>query len=461
MLFCLQTNHSHSMYNQAYMLYKGEGVDKDEDGAYAIFEKLNSDHAPSIFSIGIILFQKDKSRSRSRSYFEHCLSIEAYKESECYRYLGLINVHENRLNDALSDLIEACGRGFIETEYILGELYLSKGDIVNSNRYFDLASANGNEWAQWRLGKHTPSPGLVQGLAKEANNGIHFYMKIYAEYLESLNDVDCYLSAAEYYRLSKMNDEADICLDNALDLIQRTCTTPSARDKYYEQLISFDHLPTREIYCQTMFIGGTFDMKLETHLAICKEQGSVIGMYYLGRLYYNWGRKTEANKIFQLFLDSNDKGDLGSPSVIQDVKIWMRDDDDVKSESSCDDFVKVDSDVINKKERKGKKEKKVKKKEPEPEEEGEERMKGSLTPVPKEMVYTPEMVSDGIRQLLKEKRVQMSYYDHIISLLKKIGTDEDIIDVWAIEGAKKGSPTCLKRFGKRWLEDYADMEEVD
>ena len=442
--FSLDPDFPPSRYNRACMMYNGEGTEENKILANREFRVLSNEHGhiPSIFLVAKDQFEH--SSDRNPEMFRKCLEMN-YKEEECGYYIGLCQIHQNKLDEALKILRDTTEGNIAEVNYLIGELIQSGQanlppgvDLSDAVYHFEDAEEE-HELAYWRLGhRHSITPKEEEKLKQKAEQNIPFYMKIYADYNSfKTNKTEYQLVAAEYYRKLDMKEKMDVCVEYVWTLLTDLCYTADEKETLLKQLISFDHLPSRMEWCRIQMDQKQYNHILEAHLLRCMDQGSLLAPYQLGVLYHALGRETEAVNFLNQFVQSRREektSEMIQPALdliaeIENKPISESTDkvneaqEETNSQTSYDEFVKVEAENLT------------------------------------EKLHDPDQIAQGIKELLKGKRFPHVMYDHLIPVLKKIGASQEIVDEWTIEGAKRDNKYCLRMLGRKWLEE--ESKEVD
>ena len=275
----------------------------------------------------------------------------------------------------------------------------------------------------------------------EAEKEIPFWMKIYADLLSDTNSVPNLIEAAEYYRKLHLPKLTDACLDVGLIIIsEHEIGNPEII--YLKKMIDLDYLRAREIYCKHLFESGpgSYTQELERQLLICKNQGSDEGLYWLGRVYHQWGRYTEAIQLYREFLSWSTTSVLKHHDQVRTLigeveeKITAMP-EEARSESSFEEFIEVEVNY--------------------PSEDENEK------PTEESLLKDPDVVGQAVLDLLKGKKINTGFYCTLVSLLGKIGTGDEILGPIITKGAERGSTYCLRILGKKWLKEQSGDSETD
>lgn len=439
--FLMGQEHDLCQYNLGCMMYNSEGGSPGGPSkALDIFTKLGSKgHIPSMLNAAIINYELNDDRDFIPFDNLSGSSELSYDQNElCSWYLGQCYIHNGLLKEALDTLIKVTKINMVETNYLIGELYLQRNISVKAKPFFQKATAGYHQLACWRLNSRIVlNDNMVENLKTWAENGNLFWSKVYADYMKDQETFDGYMEAAEYYRALDDTDMYNVCLEKALQF-----TTKENIDKNTSrigQMISFGYLPARIRYTEILFESGEFTEDLEGQLMICKADGDVISIYRLARLYESWGRKTDAVKNYQDFLSKTDDP-LDAKQRIRQIQSP----DKKQSESSTDEFVEVE---LNS-------DPEAPPKQKTPCEKYQELME-------KAVVSDPDVVGQAMINLIDKKKPKVIFYSSYVQVLKKIGVSDKLLDQVIIQGATKGSGHCLKILGKRWLKQNENKGEED
>ncbi len=441
-------------YNRACMLWNDEAEDGNTEIILDIFQSLIDAHKHAPSKLVLALIDYEYGNNTDPVPFLKLVQggelPDPHREI-CLFYLGQCQIYHKQMNAALTHLIEIAEYNMSETNYLIGELYFQDVTTTDPNiwiDYFENAVEIGNHpLADWRLNRVMPPAVTIDEVKCKAEDCVPFWVRICADLMREENTFEGFMEAAENYRIIGFDSSVDQCLEQAFLLVDEG---PKSTRGQLKRMIGFDYLPARVRYTKILYHADEHTEDLERHLIVCKDQGDVISIYRLARIYQSWGRNTKAVKNYQQFASMSDNP-LDAKERIKQIQNPDKQDttedvgaptEETPSESSCDEFVKV---------------------EVEQEPDTTEKL---ITTVKIALANNPDFVGQALIDLINKKGARFGFYTSYITVLKKMGVSDKVIDPVIVEGANKGNKYCLRLLGKKWLsqsskEEEGEMEEVD